>query len=105
MNAEHLQPTFPTTPQETLEQIDRRMADIFYRSSLHRDEVAKIFEGLPVEWEPSREFHTRTEVVDMLLDTRSSLMTEERTNEPEETNDGELQEELDALLGADLNTG
>lgn len=92
------------TGAEQLDLLDKRIDEVFYRSSLHRDECAKVFAGLPVDWEPRREYQTRTEVVDMLLDARSSLMTEERTDESEEMN-GELQEELDALLGADLNAG
>ena len=94
-----------TTTDEQLAAIDERIGDLHYRSSIHKDECAEMFAEIPVDWTPYREYHTRTEVVDILLDARSSL-TEERTNdEPEETNDGELQEELDALLGADLNTG
>ncbi len=88
------------TPGEQIAKIDGIFPDIHYRSAFHRDELEVLFEGLPVDWTPYREYFTRSEVEDMLLDTRSTVMG--RMNVTEET-DGELQEELNALVGANLD--
>ncbi len=91
-----------------LEVIDQRLKDIFYRSAIQTTELegeGKLLDGLPVELTDRRQYHTRTEVVDLLLDARSVIMAQERTNEgDEDVSSEELQDELDTLVGADINT-
>ena len=78
--------------------IDERIDSIQFRGAIPKDEAAKLMDGLPYDFTPHREYLSRGEVQDMLLDARLVLMVEEREN-------GNIQEELDAVLGDHLNAG
>jgi len=82
-----------------LEIVDQRIRKIHARRSLNKEEVASLLDGLPNEWEPHREHFTRSEVQDMLLDVRHALTAEERKEHDD------IQEELDALIGSDVDAG
>jgi hypothetical protein len=88
-----------------IEQIDEQLTKIFRRKSLSIEEVKEMLGSLGVEysWYCERMSHTRTEVQNMLLDLRSEH-TETNTITKEVTQDGEaIQDELDALIGTDIN--
>lgn len=82
-----------------LEQIDTLLSSITYRRSFHKDEAQELLGPLGIELEWHREYMSKVELADMLLDLRLEHMEEPVT---EQEDDGSVQEELDALLGADL---
>lgn len=87
-------------PEGLLDVLDERIHSIRNRGALHKDEAAKLMEGLPTDFTPHREYLTRAEVQNMLLDARLVLMAEER-----EEYGKLIPEGLDDLVGVDLSAG
>jgi len=86
-----------------IDEIDEILREINYRRSFHKDEAQEFLEPLGVTLDWHREYMTKAEFSDMLLDLRLEHM-EANPLQQEEANDS-VQEELDALVGADLNSG
>ncbi len=86
-------------PQVIVDLIDKTIKEIYYRNFLSNEEIADILTAIGAKWSPTgARGLTNTVVTNMLLDARLSLMTEGES-------DVELSKELDALTGADIDSG
>jgi len=84
-----------------IQDIDDLLDSIQYRKSFHKDEAQELLEPLGATLEWHREYLTKAEFANVILDLRLIEMEAPL----QEAIDGEIQEELDALVGADLSAG